>query len=349
MYWLHAFICMTITILITYVQTQAVNLANKKEYDSYGTLLTMNEHLAILAQNDKLHFTIVRNPFKSSSWNCIVGYSTIRHSSNSYTEFVYSVSIGMKQNSNHLVFGYLDENKSRHLFLTVVFLQDSINGCVIVNRTLAMNVTNLAMHEHAIVGMDPYGTRVYGLGSFETVCIDVATGDKMYFDHSFTFAPIYPMIIFPKAMVITEDHRMFIASQQFLMHVRPYLHVVNFINISNPTLLAEIELSTFDFGTAALDINRMTTMSIALDEQSQTLLIGIPRIDTVFFLSYNSINVSNIITTHVASQSGISFGKSVAFINSDAYAVLAYALATPPWSRSQIQVRINYKFLACLF
>src|ERR1700712_5223370 len=104
MHWHYTFVLVTVIVVISYIQTQTTSPANLKEYDSYGTLLAMNEHIAILAHNDKLHFTITRNPFKSPAWNCIVNYITIQHSSILYTEFVYSVSIGAKQNSSHLVF-----------------------------------------------------------------------------------------------------------------------------------------------------------------------------------------------------------------------------------------------------
>ena len=325
---------------------------NAREYDAYGSLLTMNKHLAIFAQNDKKHFTIVRNPYQAQSvWNCTLPYALIQYISDAYTGFVYSVSIGAKQNSSHLVFSYLEENQKRDVFLTVVFLHDTPTGCVALNRKLTVNATHLMMQESAIVGMDPYGTRAYAVGSSYTACIDLTTNMSWILDQKAIYRMEYDLI-FPKAMSITEDHHVFIVGQRFInFEFIPYLIVVNFHNLSDVIKRTETPLSTFDFGSDAIDIIRHTTMSISLDEPSQMLVIGIPALNMLIFLSYNHTSNPVIVTQHISDQIGISFGKSVLLIDNSTYAVLAYALPTPPWSRSQMQVRLSFPIpnsLSCL-
>jgi hypothetical protein len=82
-------------------------------------------------------------------------------------------------------------------------------------------------------------------------------------------------------------------------------------------------------------------MSISLLDEVEQFIIGIPYLDMLLFLSWNHINASKepvIVRRYSSSQRGILFGKSVALIDNNTFAVLAYALPTLPWSTSQVQV-----------
>jgi hypothetical protein len=350
MNWIHTFILTTILILISAVQTAYFPPKNEHEYDSYGTLLTMNQHMAVFAQNDKKHFIIVKNPHNAElSRECRALFVTVRHYVGSYTWFIYSITMGTQQNSSQLVFAYIDEDVLRNVFLTVVFLEENSVGCfrILVEENIAIQVNVLNMREHAIVAMDPYGTRVYAVGIEDTLIIDLTTRKYWLIDHYDLYGFIFYFLnpFFHKAMVLTEDHRAFIVGQQLVgADYRPYLHVLDFLMPNASRLLGRIELSKFNFGNEAIDITRYTTISISLNEQSQMLLIGIPHIDTVFLLSYNETMAAVIVKEHISNTAGIYFGKSVAFLDNNTYAVLAYALPTSPWSTSQIQVRLNMSY-----
>ncbi|CAF3405218.1 unnamed protein product [Rotaria sp. Silwood2] len=319
---------------------------NYREYDSYGPLFAMNEHVAIFAQNDKVRFVLVKKPYNSSSmWNCTLDYTKIKHSSTSMTYFVYSVAIGAKQNSSHLAFAYIEENGQNHVFLTVIFLEDTATGCLNLNRNLSFNVTECAMGENGIVAMDPYGLRAYAISTFCSAFINLTTSEASIIDNSkvVDMESIEAQVFFPKAITITEDHHAFIACHRavFINYgFIAYLYVVNFLDFNNAKLITLVELTPYNFGQDGRIINRNTTMSIALDEQYGVVLVGIPQLDMVIFSTYNDTKHLEIFAKQVSDQSGVGFGKSIALINGDTYVVLAYAQPTLPWSKSQIQVRI---------
>jgi hypothetical protein len=317
---------------------------NLNEYDAYGSLLAINEYLAIIAQNDQEQFTIITYPFTNRSEKCILPYDTEQHEITSLTRFVYNMAIGAKQNASQLVFSYIDENWQRDVFLTIVFLEFISTGCVrLVNRTV-VNMTDLNMQEHALVGMDPYGKRAYAMGIYYIVCIEIETGvnykieTKQLFNNQTNVGNLF----FPKALVATEGHQILAVGQKFTnLQFLPYLLVLNFVSPFNVILFSATELSKFNFGPSSIDITRYSTMSISFLDQLEWFIIGIPYLDMLLLLSWNYTNASKepvIVRKHISSQRGILFGKSVALLNNNTFAVLAYTLPTLPWSTSQVQV-----------
>ncbi|CAF4973593.1 unnamed protein product, partial [Rotaria sp. Silwood1] len=140
-------------------------------------------------------------------------------------------------------------------------------------------------------------------------------------------------------MVITDDNRLFIVGQrQVFSEYHPYLYLLDFSDTSIVTCHTSIELSTFNYGHEAINMNRYTFMSISINERSQKVLVGIPSLDMIVFLTYNVTNYVMISSYHVLNKTGTGYGKSVALLDNHTYAVLAYELPTLPWSTSQIQV-----------
>jgi hypothetical protein len=85
-------------------------------------------------------------------------------------------------------------------------------------------------------------------------------------------------------------------------------------------------------------------MSISLLDEVEQFIIGIPRLDMLLFLSWNHANANKepvIVRKQNSSKKGILFGKSVALLDNNTYAVLVYALPTLPWSTSQVQVSLS--------
>ena len=77
-------------------------------------------------------------------------------------------------------------------------------------------------------------------------------------------------------------------------------------------------------------------MSVSVHEDSQTMIIGRPQIDTVCIVSYRN-PIPELIYTHVSSKKNIGFGYSVVMLDATTYAVLARSLPTLGWSLSQVQ------------
>ena len=159
---------------------------NFNHYDAYGSLLVMNEHLAILAQNDQEYFTIIRHPFTRHWKKCLLPYNTIEHRLSSMTRFVYNIALGKKQNESQLVFSYINENWQRDVFLTIVFLMPTDTGCL--------------------------QKRAYAIGIYHIVCVDIETSSKWQIDTAklFNNGNNSESLFFPKASVITEDQFLFV-------------------------------------------------------------------------------------------------------------------------------------------
>jgi hypothetical protein len=315
------------------------------EYDAYGSLLAINEHLAIIAQNDQEYFTIITNPFNTNQSNkCTLSYNTIQHRLTSMTRFIYNIAIGVKQNASQLVFSYIDENWQRDVFLTVVFLESISTDCVRVAKRITVNMTELNMREQALVAMDPYGTRAYAIGTYYIVWVDIETGVERQLDlvNLFDSQNDLENLFFPKAVVITENHYIVTVGQRFTrLQFLPYLLVLNILSPSNITLMSATQLSEYNFGPSSIDITRYSTMSLSLLDHLEQFTIGIPSLDMLLFLFWNSTNANEepvIMRKYISPQRGISFGKSVALLDDNTYAVLAYKLSTLPWSTSQVQV-----------
>ncbi len=317
---------------------------NLDEYDAYGSLLAINEYLSILAQNDEERFSIITYPFTNRSTNCTLSYNTKENNVSSLTRFVYNVAIGAKQNASQLIFSYIDENWRRDVFLTIVFLNFTTTGCIeLVNRT-RVNMTDLKMQENGLVGMDPGGKWAYAIGTYYIVCVDVETGVdwQLNTEELLNNETNFGNLFFPKAFVVTEDQYIFLVGQRFTnFQFLPYLLVINFLPSSNITLFSSTELSKFNFGPLSVNITRYSSMSISLLDQIQQFIIGIPHLDMIIILSWDEKNVSKnplIVQNYISSESGIYFGKSVALLDNNTFAVLAHMLPTLPWSTSQVQV-----------
>lgn len=317
---------------------------NVNHYDGYGSLLVMNEHLAILAQNDQEYFTIIRHPFTRHWKKCVLPYNIIEHRLSSMTRFVYNIALGKKQNESQLVFSYINENWQRDVFLTIVFLMPTDTGCLQIVNQITVNITDLGMQERSHVAMDPHGKRAYAIGIYHIVCVDIETSSKWQIDTAklFNNGNNSESLFFPKASVITEDQFLFIVGQKLNnFQFFPYLFVLNITSMSDSLLVSSIKLSDFNFGSSSVDMSRYTTMSICLSEHIEQFLIGIPSLDMLIFLSWNRGNISEeprILRRSISSKRGISYGKSITLFDDRTFAVLAHQLSTLPWSTSQVQV-----------
>ena len=318
---------------------------NLDQYDAYGSLLAINDYIAILAQNEQESFMIMINHFSNDSHSCMLPYDTKQDDLVLLTRFVYSVAVGGKEDANHLRFAYIYENWQRDVFLTVVSLFPTADSCVEMGRRIVHNITDFKMQEQAVVGMDPFGKRAYALGTYFIVCIEIETNIKTHFDTSILINKQKNRgnLFFPKAFVVTENHSILAVGHNLTnLKFLPYLVVWDFLSLDAVCLSSTTELSNFNFGPASVDINRYSVISISFLDELEAFIVGIPHLDMILFLSWNHTNARQpplITRRFISSQKGISFGKSVALLENNTFAVLAHTQSTPPWSTSQVQVR----------
>jgi hypothetical protein len=351
---MYKFILLSIIYLLRSLNAAWVPLpTNLTQYDGYGSLLTMNEYFIVFAQNDIKQFQMVTDPFTNRSRLCSDRYISIKHGTDSFTDFIYSVSIGSNQIrvEDEVYFAFIDADSSRNLFLTIVFytVPSSLSICNNYSRHLNLNISDLSFTENAVIGMDPRGSRVYVVGVHHIVVFDIRTENALIYTNDDVFGlsssgpSSLPLIIniFPKAISVSEDHLVYVIGQRHdNFQYLAYLHTLDFndLNHTQVRLRAAIRLSAFDYGIAAVDISQYSMMSIFIDEEQKLIIIGIPYVDTVLLLTLNETDQLETIKRHESTEKHVSFGKSVVLLPNNSYAVLAYTQSTLPWSTSQVQV-----------
>ena len=326
---------------------------NRGEYDRYGSLLAMNEHVVILAQNDMKHFQIVTDPFLNRSSRCSPRYISVKHGTDSFTDYIYSVTIGSNQErmDNKVHFAYIDEDSHRSIFLTIVYYRvlGTVSSCNDSVTHLDFNITEVSFIERAVIGMDPQGTRIYVVGSHHILVVDPRKRTKQIYDESdmFSARSVEPSSVltkidmFPKAVSVTKDHVLYVVGQYYYNYqLLAYLLVLDLHHQDHnrTQLIGRILLSDFNYGIVAVDISRQSTISLFVDEEEKRMIIGIPYLDTVLLMKLDKTHKPVIIKIHESREKRCSFGKSVVLLPDQTYGVLAYGQPTLPWSTSQVQV-----------
>ena len=104
-------------------------------------------------------------------------------------------------------------------------------------------------------------------------------------------------------------------------------------------LVADVLLYPFQVGSYDLEYG----MSVDLNSGQPLALVGVAKYDTVILVQLSSTTgisfVKNLVWKSESTQ--LLAGKSVIWLDQQTAAVLFYALASRPWSPSQIQVRLE--------
>jgi hypothetical protein len=297
------------------------SLVDSETYNGGSPRFALNDHLAILAQNENGgFFSIITDPYNISiSKACTINYFDIKMTSNSSTDFLKHVdliTIGIKQNESHSVFTYLGTTNRDRYFLTVVRLQRIYNRCVQFDQILVQHSIPLSAQNSAKIAMDPYGTRVYFVtGQNKIMCLDIAT--KLVSEEDLTVLFKIRAPLYTGRIVVTADHHLFMVA---LFDSVPCIVSVVYVNRSSVTPIALDELSTVEYKSEGYDF------SLAVHEENETLLIIVglwQKEDEVIIMFYNKTSRKGKFTKkHRAPRGVYSFGKSVAMLDSDTYAVI---------------------------
>ncbi|CAF1084046.1 unnamed protein product [Adineta steineri] len=190
--------------------------------------------------------------------------------------------------------------------------------------------------ERLALAIDPQNLYVYVVQTGQTLCLDINLNTTIVFMTNDLWDSEW---IFSQTLVITKDHYLFllayraIETEEFI----PYMYVTNLFNISDPIRLSMTNLSAIQASHSVFDSGQYTTLSISVDKDSNIIIVGMPFLDTVLILSFHDKSKPPVIIKEIfSSQNGALFGKSVAILDENYYAVLAQSMSTLPWSLSQI-------------
>ena len=188
--------------------------------------------------------------------------------------------------------------------------------------------------------VDPPGKLVCVTLLHKTICLDTRSlrrteyaNEKLWNDPE--------GLLHSHALVFTEDRRLLLVAYRYdeaTFTKRPYLYVANLSDPSKPVSIGMMPLSIehpWD-DELTLDSNDRSIL-VSVHEDSKTMVIGMPRIDTVYLLSYRKA-LPELISTHTSPNRKFDFGQSVAMLGANSYAVLTSTSANVQFASKIVQV-----------
>ncbi|CAF1035349.1 unnamed protein product [Adineta ricciae] len=204
---------------------------NNDDDPPYNVQFAINDHFAILAQNEFQQFIFMKSPYNGLSTMCKLTYfsisdSRIASSDSDILATVYSVTIGCHQNTSSLIFAAYGKTLVReHRYLvTVVMEMTDTSDCPDVVRsiqfvpTIGIDVFLQGSNRDSSSGMimnwplmdiDSFGSHVY---AFSSGCIlklnifdSLAIGERIVEEYMFEWG------FFVKASQVLTVERLFVA------------------------------------------------------------------------------------------------------------------------------------------
>ncbi|UJR16885.1 hypothetical protein I4U23_003783 [Adineta vaga] len=304
--------------------------------------------MVLYADNILQGFITVRKPFSSNPNTDDIVYSTIIQQSgyNISSLYIHNIATGAKPNNNSSVFALVGEDQNNDLYLIVMLID--VTSPVDI-RTIWRNLTQPNIATDIVLGIDSESAHIYVVQLSLTLYFDVNSEESREYYNSELWDR--RRFIRGEALAVTNDHRLFLLAYRMSgfkirEHRQRYdlcLYTVDLSNVSKPIPLEIVNWPIYFSPKFLSDHREYSTLSIVLDEELDILIAGIPSIDTVVILSIRDKSQGPvIIKEHISLQKGILFGKSVALLDNNTYAVLAYAIPSLTWFTSQIQVYSLY-------
>ena len=305
------------------------------DYDIYGERLAINEYFGVLADNDLEQFQIFYSIYSSNT--CIQSLNYLY-----FDQYIYSVAVGSRQNASQYYFAYIGEYENM-TSQTFFGFQTMTNCNVSQGHNIIINL-NEKYQRNSIIGIDPYGTLVFVVSSTQVFCFNINSGLMNELTITFPF----PWQYSPRSIVV-DEHQIahtigYFCQQEFRCYI-------DFLQISIDSLISTLKytkqiLSNNDIHSGRLfeSTSPMTDMSLSMNIDLKIFLVGIPYDNTIYIYNYSTNGTYSLMSSLTYNQVGAGFGKSVAWLDNETIAILAYSLPTLPWSTSQIQVNIFFFF-----
>lgn len=209
-----------------------------------------------------------------------------------------------------------------------------------INQTGSIKIIRYEDFPPSTLAIDPQGTFACVIPFMQILCFDISLNRTIRHSNNDIWEKSYFM--HTQALIITEDHRLLLTGYRILdeePRFVPYLYFADFSDPANPTLIDRKSLLSPGF-TKEIDVfKRHGLLPLFFHHESKMLIVGIPHLECIYIFSIEK-NALDLVKNHSSPEKNILFGKSVAMIDVNSYAVLAYSLPTLPWSSSQIQVNL---------
>jgi hypothetical protein len=187
--------------------------------------------------------------------------------------------------------------------------------------------------------VDSLGEQACTVFSDKTICLDTRSLKRTEYANMDLWYD--RMLHNSYELIFTEDRRLLLVAYRYSetsLAKIPFVYVANFSDPSQPESVGMVMLPT-KYVWQGLDIWDLddSPMSVSVHEDSQTMIIGVPHLDTVYILSYRS-TMPQLISTHAPPTTNVNFGQSVAMIDANSYAVLTSTSADMKLTSKLVQV-----------
>jgi hypothetical protein len=334
------------------------------DFDAYGLKIAANDVLFVEANGAGTKFVIQFAPYNYTfgSLQCSISYDDSTH-------YVYSVGVGIKQNTTLNPYFYsagevvpgssstTDQTGHNGTFIGVWINQDpeSVQQYSAMQQTLSCNyfksqqlqfLSSYGHQEFYVIAVEPYGQYAIGLAT----------------DFAFTYQP-YPVasITTKSGAAVWPSSSTFNpcaadASQTFTVvagfvggsagsriHATPTVYL---IWNNNLTVLSTWSYTTTDSSwqshltySGADSSSTKFTMSVKINSDDPTrVLVGMPFLNTVFLFVVSSNGTNLTLASSIDNGQSVGFGKSVTWLTTSQAAILVttYSLDYVTWYSSNI-------------
>ena len=308
-----------------------------------GSLMGVNNDLLVLANNEHSYLTVIAYTQSQGSILCTIPYVYLTKVDPFVRlQHVKRVVLNSEPVNNKSVAVLLGTQLGGRPILIILRLVAGV-----CNKSLDMKSKSLewwAKKADMSVAVDPPGEKFCLILDNITIFLS----SQPYYSVEYSNQVLWndTKLIDRHSLAFTADQRIFVVayqSDQSNMASRAYLHVLNVSDLKQPMRIGSIPLPIENLPQTESSWDQHgPPISISVHEDSQTMIIGRPNIDTVCIVSYRN-PLPELIYTHASSKKNTGFGYSVAVLDETSYAVLVRSLLTSRWSLSQVQVNTDQK------
>ena len=334
--------CVSIFLLLLFsnIVRFESDISDRFHLETMGSQLAIVDELLIFADNIRRRLII--HPIGKVAWmekKLDIDYKELLRKDDNLQNLnhVYSLVMSSKPLNKEVVVAMVGEDTENELHLLLLR----------VNKTTTKDnwdiwsdsILQEMYMEPISLDIDPSGEQICLIIIDETICYDTRSKKRTEYDNDDLWDPMH--ITIGLSMIFLEDQRAFVVAyrvDKWERVQRPYVYVANFSDPSQPVPIGMVPLSSeYPWESLIPQALDDPPMPISVHEDSKTMIIGMPFIDTVYILSFEDV-LPKLIFTHISPEKNIEFGQSVAMLDGKSYAVLARSLPTLPWALSRIQV-----------
>ena len=334
------------------------------DYDAYGLKIAINDVFFIEAKNQPQNFLVQFAPYdcQYDSLQCSLDFNDPAH-------YVYSVGVGLKQNSiknpyfyfsgevvskdssgvdrlgrNGTFIGIYMNNDTQTIPDYVAVQEQPRCDLFIVDRL--QHISEYEHQENFVMAVEPYGQYAIGLATDFVFLYTPFSLPTMTTKPSTSVWPNNAAFI-PCAADTSELYTIAAGfaelTDAFGVQVKPTVFLMRNSNLAVTSSWSYTAPSnSWQADLTYSDINTWSSqyiMSVKINGYDQTrVLVGMPFLNTVFMLRVNVTNMSLRLTSSVDNGLSVGFGKSVGWSNDSQAVILAaaYSFDFQTWYSSQL-------------